>query len=322
MSDRTKFDFNLFRAMEVFLAVVETRQVTQAATVLGMTQSAASQHIKNLETAFETRLLDRTSRPIQLTKAGVSLYRRALIITNEIDDLTADVRRLESTPMPVLRIGMLASIATTLMADLVAIARGRFSIPEVVAYAGLANDHLNLLRTRQADLTITSDAFYDVDGLERIPVLRENFLLVTPACHDGPVTDLMALSQTLPLVRFTANAPVGRQTDQHLRRLRLEIPRLIDADRSSMVTACVAAGQGFAILTPTLLIDGMTEGMALKVQKLPAPGFSRTIHAVFRSGELDTLPQVLSARFGDVLRTAIVRTLGQTGEDAILDITE
>lgn len=322
MSDRTKFDFNLFRAMEVFLAVVESRQVTQAATVLGMTQSAASQHIKNLETAFETKLLDRTSRPIQLTKAGVSLYRRALIITNEIDDLTADVRRLNATPIPVLRVGMLASIATTLMADLVTIAREQFSIPEVVAYAGLANDHLNLLRTRQADMTITSDAFYDVDGLERIPILRENFLLVTPACHGGPVDDLMDLSRTLPLVRFTANAPVGRQTDQHLRRLRLEIPRLIDADRSSMVTACVAAGQGFAILTPTLLIDGMTEGMALNVQKLPAPGFSRTIHAVFRSEELGTLPQILAARFGEVLRTAIVRALGPAGADAILDAAE
>lgn len=322
MSNRTKFDFNLFRAMEVFLAVAETRQVTQAATVLGMTQSAASQHIRNLETAFETKLLDRTSRPLQLTKAGVSLYRRALIITNEIDDLTADVRRLDLTPIPVLRIGMLASIATTLMADLVTIARERFAIPEVVAHAGLANDHLNLLRTRQADLTITSDAFYDVDGLERIPVLRENFLLVTPACHNGPVNDLMQLSRTLPLVRFTANAPVGRQTDQHLRRLRLEIPRLIDADRSSMVTACVAAGQGFAILTPTLLIDGLTEGMPLKVQKLSAPGFSRTIHAVFRSQELGTLPQVLAERFTDVLKNAVAKALGPIGVEAILEIAE
>lgn len=322
MGNRQNFDFNLFRAMEVFLAVVETRQVTQAAQVLGMTQSAASQHIKNLETAFKTKLLDRTSRPIQLTKAGAALHRRALIITNEIDDLTSDVRRLESAPIPVLRVGMLASIATTLMAELVDLARNRFAVPEIVAYAGLAHDHLNLLRTRQADLTVTSDAFYDVDGLERIPILREKFLLVTPASYDKPILDLETLAQDLPMVRFTANAPVGRQTDQHMRRLRLELPRVIDADRSSMVTACVAAGQAFAILTPTLLIDGLTEGMGLKVQALPAPGFSRTIHVVFRSQELGPLPQALAQTFRTILRDTIISRMGPVGEEALLDIEE
>jgi DNA-binding transcriptional LysR family regulator len=57
------FDFNLFRAIEVFAAVVETRHVTQAAQMLGMTQSAASQHLKNLETALGVSLIDRNLRP-------------------------------------------------------------------------------------------------------------------------------------------------------------------------------------------------------------------------------------------------------------------
>src|SRR6218665_4080959 len=64
------FDFNLFRAIEVFVAVVETRHVTQAAQMLGITQSAASQHLKNLETALGVRLFDRNLRPIELTRAG------------------------------------------------------------------------------------------------------------------------------------------------------------------------------------------------------------------------------------------------------------
>src|ERR1700704_770846 len=62
------FDFNLFRSIEVFAAVVETRHVTQAAQMLGMTQSAASQHLKNLETALGVSLIDRNLRPIELTK--------------------------------------------------------------------------------------------------------------------------------------------------------------------------------------------------------------------------------------------------------------
>ncbi|MEZ5760096.1 MAG: LysR family transcriptional regulator [Paracoccaceae bacterium] len=63
-------DLNLFRAVEVFMAVAEMQQVTTAAHALGMTQSAASQHLKNLETAFGVKFIDRSQRPIALTHAG------------------------------------------------------------------------------------------------------------------------------------------------------------------------------------------------------------------------------------------------------------
>jgi len=74
------FDINLMRALEVFAAVVETRHVTRAAAMLGITQSAASQHLKNLEDALGATLIDRSSRPIELTKAGTVLHRRSVSV--------------------------------------------------------------------------------------------------------------------------------------------------------------------------------------------------------------------------------------------------
>lgn len=317
MTKRSEFDFNLFRAMEVFAAVVETRQVTRVAGLLGMTQSAASQQLHSLEEALGSKLLDRRSRPIELTRAGISLHRRALRILAEIDDLKVDMRRLESAPMPVLRVGLLASIATTLTSKVVALARERFEVPEVAVYAGLASDHQNLLRNRRADMVVTSDALYDVDGLERHPVLRESFLLVLPPAFEGPLDDLAALSRILPFVRFTAEAPVGRLTDQHLRRVRLELPRTIEADRSSMVVAAVEAGQGFAMLTPTLLLDGLAEGMRVRISPLPIPGFQRTITLVARTGELGSLPRLFAAELAETLSLAIARRLPQLPETTV-----
>ena len=304
---RPKFDFNLFRAMEVFVAVAETRQVTSAAHLLGVTQSAASQHLRNLERALDAPLFDRSSRPLQLTRAGVSLYRRAGRILNEIEDLTADLRRLGDFPIPVLRIGILASIATTLTEPLVSLARDRFSIPEIVMHAGLATDHQALLRMRRADLVITSDPFYDLEGLERHAVLREPFLLAVPGSYKGPTEDLSSLARELPLVRFVVDTPVGRRTDQHLRRVRLELPRTIEADRSSMVMAAVAAGRGFAILTPTLLLDGLAEGMPIKVRPLPIAGFHREITVLGRERELGGLP----AAFAKEAARSLLQTIAQ-----------
>ena len=309
MKQSGSFDFNFLRALEVFLAIAETRHVTRAAEMLGMTQSAASQHLKNLETALEATLIDRERRPIQLTKTGVVLHRRALAILGEVEQLRVEVRRANSAPLPLLRLAMLASIATSLASPLAALARERYRIPEVSLFAGLSSDHNDLLRSRKADLAVTSDEFFDIEGLVRFPILSEQFLLVTPKGYDGPLDDLQALAKTLPLVRFSRETGVGRRIDQHLRRVRLEVPRAIDGDRSSVVLAPVAAGIGFTLLTPTLLIDGLAEGMEIAVHQLPLAGFAREITLVARERELDDLPAVFAQHCREVLTAAIAARL-------------
>lgn len=299
------FDFNFLRAIEVFVAVTETRHVTRAAEALGLTQSAASQHLKNLESALGTKLIDRGLRPIQLTKAGIALHRRAVTILGEVEQLRVDVRRANLAPLPLLRVALLASIATTLAPALAALARETYRIPEISLFAGLASDHQNLLRSRRADLAVTSDAFFDIEGLTRHPILTEQYLLITPQGYEGPVDDLAALAERLPLVRFSRETAVGLRTDQHLRRARLELPRTIEGDRSSVVMAPVAAGIGFTILTPTLLIDGLAEGMRISIHKLPLPGFAREITLVARERELGDLPAAFAEHCAGILAATI-----------------
>lgn len=304
-----RFDFNLFRAIEVFAAVVETRHVTQAAHMLGMTQSAASQHLKNLETALGVSLIDRNLRPIELTRAGVELHRRSIAILAEVEGLRTDVRRLNAAPLPLLRIAMLASIATTLAPALSVLARDGFGVPELSLYAGLATDHIHLLRARKADLAVTSSEMFEVEGLMRYPIMTEKFLLVTPKGFAGDVDDIKRLSKKLPFVRFSRETPVGMRIDQHLSRLRIEIPRGMDGDRSSVVMAPVAAGMGFTILSPTLLIDGLAEGMEIDVHPLPFAGFSRSLKLVARERELGDIPQAFAHRAAEVLFETISRRL-------------
>lgn len=95
--------------------------------------------------------------------------------------------------------------------------------------------------------------------------------------------------QELPLIRFAGTTEIGRRTGQHLRRLKLQPQQVIQADRSSMVTACVAQGMGFTILRPTLLINGLVERMPLDIRPLPVAGMSRTITVVSREKDLGGL---------------------------------
>lgn len=317
MEQRSAMNSNLIKAMEVFVAVVETGQVTAAARLLGMTQSAASQHIAGLEKTYDVKLLDRGVRPVRPTQAGVLMHRHATQILTAVGALSSDMRHQGPRPITRLRLGLQASIATTVSPGLVRLAKDDFGVQDMILHAGQSGDHEALIRTKQADIVVTSNPLYDLDGLERHPVFTESFLLVLPAGFQGSVRSLEEVVQQLPLVRFGDTTDVGRRISQHLRRLRVQPPRVIQADRSSMVTACVADGMGFTILTPTLLIDGLVERMPLNVGPLPGAAMSRTITVVARDQEFASMPAAIAKYVRSSLRGQIEGQMGQAGKEAV-----
>ncbi len=317
MTQPRQFSPGLIRSLEVLVAVAETGQMRSGARLLGLTQPAASHHIAALEKEFGVQLLDRSTRPARLTLAGTRLHAQAVRILNAMVDMETEMRHSGAPSISMLRVGLQASVATTLTAPLVRLAKDRYDVQDVTLHAGQSGDHERLLRTKQADLAITSNPFLDLDGLERQLILTENFLLVLPAEYDGPVDSLQAVQDRMPLIRFADSTYAGRLIMQHLRRLRFEPGQVIQADRSSMVTSCVAQGMGFSLLTPTLLIDGLVENMPLRVEPLPVAGLSRTLTVVARKGELLGLPVELAMLARDVLCAQVTELVGELGTRAI-----
>ncbi len=201
---------NIVKSIEVFVAVAESGKTTIAAALLGISQPAVSQHIALLERSFDVTLFDRSVRPVRLTQAGLLFQRHAMHILNGVEDLVTDMRHQGARPISNLRIAMQASIATTLTPDLVALAKSGFGVEDMTIHASQSRDHAGMLRTRAADLVITSDPLYDFDGLERHPILTESFLLVLPQSYDGPTDSIEALLRNLPLIRFAGTTNVGR----------------------------------------------------------------------------------------------------------------
>ncbi|MEX0281211.1 MAG: LysR family transcriptional regulator [Arenibacterium sp.] len=310
MLDHQKLSPGVIRSLEVFIAVVETGQTRAGAKLLNLSQPAASQHITALEKSFGTTLLDRRTRPARLTHAGARLLGKAQRILDAISDMETELRHIGQKSLSLLRVGLQASIATTLTPSLINLAQHAFGVEDITLYAGQSGNHEQLLRTKRADLAITSNPFLDMDGLERHHVLTEKYLLVLPGSYKGPTNSLEAIQTNLPLVRFGDTTNAGRQIAQHLRRLRFEPRTVILADRSSMVTSCVSAGQGFSLLTPTLLIDGMVENMDLRLMELPVSGLSRTLTVVARKGELQHLPKAFADTSSQELSNQIRAQMG------------
>ncbi|REK87702.1 LysR family transcriptional regulator [Streptomyces inhibens] len=81
--------------LRTFVAVLDHRSFSAAASALGYTQSAVSQHIAALEADLGTRLVER--RPVAPTPAGARLMEHAPALLLRLDVARADIARLHHT---------------------------------------------------------------------------------------------------------------------------------------------------------------------------------------------------------------------------------
>ncbi len=91
-------------AIRMFVQVVRAESFSEAARRLGLTPSSVSRTIGSLEDALGVRLLNRTTRRLQLTEAGQVYFEHAVRIAGELDQARRAVVELQTVPRGLLRV--------------------------------------------------------------------------------------------------------------------------------------------------------------------------------------------------------------------------
>ena len=258
-------------ALRIFLEVAVTKSMTEAARRIGITQSAVSQAVRKLEAELGVELVQRSQRPVALTPAGAVLERRAGALLRDALQLPHAVREAATDPVQEIRLGMVDTVASTAGPELIRELTG--TATRVVIWSGLAPSLGQALIARDVDAIITSDTLDDVDGLVRLPLWKEPFVLLLPRGQDTRQS-LASLAQASPMVRYSARSHTGLQVERHLRRLALAPQRRIEIDGSDALVAMVAAGIGWAITTPLCLLQGAAHLAGTEAVLLPRPRFT------------------------------------------------
>ena len=73
-------------ALRSFISVVDTGSFNQAAELLNASTAAVSRRVSGLETALDVRLLNRTTRRVELTEAGQQFYQDVVNIFQSLDE--------------------------------------------------------------------------------------------------------------------------------------------------------------------------------------------------------------------------------------------
>lgn len=95
---------DLFRAIQVFSQVVESKSFVGAARKLDLSTTAVSRHVADLEDHLQTRLIQRTTRRISLTESGRGFHQRCVQILAELDDASREAAQKAVDPQGTIRL--------------------------------------------------------------------------------------------------------------------------------------------------------------------------------------------------------------------------
>ena len=91
-------------AIQVFAQVVESGSFAKAAERLGLSTSATSRHVAELEAHLQTRLLNRTTRRVSLTESGRAFHERAVQLLADLDEAEQEAASAAVEPRGVIRL--------------------------------------------------------------------------------------------------------------------------------------------------------------------------------------------------------------------------
>jgi DNA-binding transcriptional LysR family regulator len=185
------------RTLRAFVEVVRQGGFSQAAKVVFATQSAVSKAVKQLEDELGLRLIDRSGPRAGLTAAGDIVYRRALAMLAERDDLLAELGELRGLARGTLRVGLPPIGTSTLFAPLFAAYRARYPGIEIRLVEHGSRRLEDLLLAGEVD--IAASLLPVPDAFAWQAVRREPVDALLPADHALASRETVTLSALAPL---------------------------------------------------------------------------------------------------------------------------
>ncbi|MBX8494105.1 LysR family transcriptional regulator [Pseudomonas cichorii] len=104
-----------FDAMQAFARVVEAGSFTKAAETLHMSKTTVTQLVQQLEARLRVKLLNRTTRKVNVTADGAAYYERVVRLLADLDDAETSLSSASALPRGRLRVDVPSPFASTIL---------------------------------------------------------------------------------------------------------------------------------------------------------------------------------------------------------------
>ena len=256
--------------------------MSRGAEHCGVSQSAASQHVQEVERRLGVSLLNRRKRPLELTQAGRIYSDFCRDVLRREEEFSLSLESLKGEVEGTVRVVSIYSAGLSEMSRLGAEFTAKYPTAALHVEYMRPDKIYEALRGDAADLGLVS---YPESSREiaAIPWREEEMQVALPPNHP-----LAARAEVYPadlngsaFIGFDEDLRIRRELDRFLRAQGVEVNLVMHFDNIQMIKEAVALGQGISILPARTMQAEIEQGRLVAV-KLNAPGLARPVGIVHR----------------------------------------
>lgn len=263
--------------LQLFRDLALTRSFSKAAKENGISQSAASQQVQEIERLVGTPLVDRTTRPLTITPAGQLFLGLARDVLRRKADFDGELALLQKRTQGLVRVAAIYSVGLSEMGRLEAEFAQRCAGAQlVIAYHPPARIYA-ALEADQADVGLVS---YPTPGpdIDAVPWREEEMMVAVNPRHP-----LARRRSALPFelnqqdfVAFDRELPIRHAIDTYLKSQLVDVRVVLEFDNIALIKEAVALGNGLSILPRPILENDLQQGRLVAIPLGP-PSLTRPL---------------------------------------------
>ena len=269
-----------FKQLQYFVMVVQQSSFSEAAKKLHLSQPSLSKAIKNLEAEVGFRLLERTTKRVQLTESGSVIYERALQILHETDILQQEIKEVKWTGSGTVQIGMIESVKNWLPSILRAYQKDFPSMHVKLIEVLSRNDVERALRQYTVHACLTNQTI-DAPDIVAIPLYEEKLTVVMHPAHR------LADKETLTLADLEDETfiitSVGLQTRQDIftafAEENVRMNMCYEVERFETIVELVRENIGLSIIPRNYFADRPDSSLVIK--QTDSKTLTRTVYLAY-----------------------------------------
>ena len=171
------------RHLRYFIAAAEQRSIRRAARMLTVEPSTISRRIRDLEDEIGAALFIRGHGGVKLTQAGERFLPRARKALKQLNHASWDVAIVGQGRSGVIRIGLMSSMASGFIAELLDAYVGEHSDVQIDYTEGEASEHVPAVRHHRLDIAFLTGAQV-AEGCEIAHLWNERVYVAMAADHE------------------------------------------------------------------------------------------------------------------------------------------
>jgi LysR family nitrogen assimilation transcriptional regulator len=270
------------RQLRYFLRIIELKSFSKAAAYLHVAQPALGLQIRKLEDELGVKLLNRHSRGITPTEAGLLLREHANIILRQIERAKLSLTDLSGPPRGKIAVGVTPTLNLILAAQLVERCIRDYPNVSLSIVGGMSEDLMKWVESDRLDLAFSYNPSA-VQGLVCEPLLIEDLCLIGPAKNAAPSnTDTARLEEItgLPLILPSMSSGMRTLVEDVANDHGIKVSPLLEIDSVTAMKELVIKGVGHAIL-PLGAVKREVDDGRIVARRFTDPSLSREMYLVY-----------------------------------------